>query len=49
VKDHLRDQAQSGYYVAGPPRFVSAVTEVLAAAGVNQRGIRTDEFFGYGA
>jgi ferredoxin-NADP reductase len=49
VKDHLRDVAQSVYYVAGPPRFVSAVADVLATAGVHEGDIRTDEFFGYGA
>jgi len=47
VKDHLRGQAQSVYYVAGPPRFVSTMEEVLAAAGVKERAIRTDEFTGY--
>ena len=49
VKDHLREQMQSVYYVAGPPRFVSAVAEVLAKAGVNQGDIQTDEFYGYEA
>ena len=47
VKDHLRDQAQSVYYVAGPPRFVSTLEEVLAAAGVKERAIRSDVFTGY--
>jgi ferredoxin-NADP reductase len=49
VKDRLSDQAQSVHYVAGPPRFVSAVADVFATAGVNEGDIRTDEFFGYGA
>jgi ferredoxin-NADP reductase len=49
VKDHLRDQEQTVYYVAGPPRFVSAVADVLATVGVNKGDIRTDEFFGYEA
>lgn len=49
VRDCLRDQTPSVYYVAGPPRFVSAVAAVLATAGVNESDIRTDEFFGYGA
>jgi hypothetical protein len=39
--------AQSVYYVAGPPRFVSILEEVLAAAGVKERAIRIDEFTGY--
>jgi len=47
VKDQLREQTPSVYCVAGPPRFVLAVTEVLAIAGVNESEIRTDEFFGY--
>jgi ferredoxin-NADP reductase len=47
VKDHLRDQTPSVYYVAGPPRFVSAIAEALATAGVKEGDIRTDEFFGY--
>ncbi len=49
VKDQLREQTPSVYCVAGPPRFVSAVAEVLAIAGVNESEIRTDEFFGYKA
>jgi len=49
VKGYLSDQALSVCYVAGPPRFVSAVADVLATAGVNEGDIRTDEFFGYGA
>jgi len=47
VKDQLREQTPSVYCVAGPPRFVSAVAEILAIAGVNESEIRTDEFFGY--
>ncbi|HXI84821.1 MAG TPA: FAD-dependent oxidoreductase [Verrucomicrobiae bacterium] len=49
VKEHLCEQTPSVYCVAGPPRFVSAVAEVLAIAGVNEGDIRTDEFFGYEA
>jgi ferredoxin-NADP reductase len=49
VKDHLRDQEQTVYYIAGPPRFVSAVADVLATAGVSEGDIRIDEFFGYEA
>src|SRR5882724_3527375 len=41
VKDQLCEQTPSVYCVAGPPRFVSAVTEVLAIAGVNESEIRT--------
>jgi ferredoxin-NADP reductase len=35
------------YYVAGPPTMVSAMQRMLAAAGVDEDDVRTEEFSGY--
>ena len=35
------------YYVAGPPAMVTAMSQMLAAAGVDEDDIRTEEFAGY--
>ncbi len=35
------------YYIAGPPGMVASLREVLAAAGVDEDDIRTEEFSGY--
>jgi ferredoxin-NADP reductase len=35
------------YYIAGPPGMVASLRKVLAAAGVDEDDIRTEEFSGY--
>lgn len=35
------------YYIAGPPGMVIAMRKMLAKAGINDDGIRTEEFAGY--
>jgi ferredoxin-NADP reductase len=35
------------YYIAGPPAMVAAMRAMLAAAGVDEDDIRTEEFAGY--
>lgn len=35
------------YYIAGPPRMVAAMREMLIAASVDEDDIRTEEFAGY--
>lgn len=35
------------HYVAGPPAMVAAVRATLAAAGVDDEDIRSEEFYGY--
>jgi len=35
------------YYIAGPPRMVAAMREMLPAAGVDKDDIRSEEFAGY--
>src|SRR6266852_2461097 len=47
LERHLKDLAASVYYVAGPPGLVETMQKMLAAAGVEDESIRTDEFYGY--
>jgi len=35
------------YYIAGPPALVTAMRQMLSAAGVDEDDIRTEEFAGY--
>ena len=35
------------YYIAGPPGMVTAMRKMLGDAGINDDGIRTEEFNGY--
>jgi ferredoxin-NADP reductase len=35
------------YYIAGPPAMVTAMRQMLSAAGVDEDNIRTEEFAGY--
>jgi ferredoxin-NADP reductase len=35
------------YYIAGPPAMVTAMRQMLSAAGVDEDDIRTEEFAGY--
>ena len=47
VRQHLPELPSGGCYVAGPPRFVAAVTQTLREAGVDGEHVWTDEFTGY--
>ncbi|WP_039017771.1 FAD-dependent oxidoreductase [Halocynthiibacter namhaensis] len=44
---HLSDLTQPNYYCVGSGGFVSAMTEILASAGVEKNRIRTEQFNGY--
>ncbi len=47
VRRYLPDLPDGGCYLAGPPRFVSGVTQTLREAGLGETRIWTDEFTGY--
>jgi ferredoxin-NADP reductase len=47
MKRHLTDLHGPVYYVAGPPGMVTAMREMLVAAGVDEDDIRSEEFSGY--
>jgi ferredoxin-NADP reductase len=47
VRQYLPELPPGGCYVAGPPRFVSGVTQTLREAGVGEERVWTDEFTGY--
>ena len=47
VRQHLPELPAGGCYVAGPPRFVTGVTQTLREAGVAGEQVWTDEFTGY--
>jgi ferredoxin-NADP reductase len=44
---HLPDLQGPIYYMAGPPAMVTAMREMLIAAGVDEDDLRTEEFAGY--
>jgi NAD(P)H-flavin reductase len=35
------------YYIAGPPAMVTAMRDMLVAAGIDEDDIRSEEFAGY--
>lgn len=47
LRRYLPELPPGGCYVAGPPRFVSGVTQTLREAGVAGDHVWTDEFTGY--
>ena len=47
MRQYLPELLAGGCYVAGPPRFVSGVTQTLREAGVAEERVWTDEFTGY--
>ncbi len=47
VRRYLPELPTMGCYVAGPPRFVSGITQTLREAGVGEDRVWTDEFIGY--
>ena len=44
---HVKDSASPIYYIAGPPRMVKGLHEMLIKAGVDDDDIRTEQFAGY--
>ena len=44
---HLETLQGPIYYIAGPPAMVTAMRQMLSAAGVDEDDIRTEEFAGY--
>ncbi len=44
---HLKSLQGPIYYVAGPPAMVAGMRSMLVDAGVDEDGIRTEEFAGY--
>jgi ferredoxin-NADP reductase len=44
---HLPSLQGPIYYIAGPPAMVAAMRQMLVAAGVDEDGVRTEEFAGY--
>lgn len=44
---HLPQLQGPVYYIAGPPAMVAAMRQMLAAAGVDEDDVRTEEFGGY--
>jgi ferredoxin-NADP reductase len=44
---YLRMAASPIYYIAGPPRMVSAMRTLLSDIGVDEDDVRTEEFAGY--
>ena len=47
VKEAMAGLARPIAYLVGPPAMVTALREVLLAAGVDEDDVRTEEFFGY--
>jgi Na+-transporting NADH:ubiquinone oxidoreductase subunit NqrF len=47
LSTHLKDAASPIYYIAGPPRMVTGLREILNKTGVDDDDIRTEEFSGY--
>jgi ferredoxin-NADP reductase len=44
---HLSALAGPVYYIAGPPPMVTAMRDMLGAAGIDEDDIRSEEFAGY--
>ena len=47
LQRHLPALNDPIYYIAGPPRMVEAMRGMLLKAGVQDDGIRTEDFGGY--
>jgi len=47
VRDHVQELPDPVFYVAGPPALVEAMRRTLAAAGVDEDDIRSEDFVGY--
>ncbi len=44
---YVRNLVDPIYYIAGPPRMVAAMSQMLITAGVNEDDIRSEDFGGY--
>ncbi|MEO8514447.1 MAG: FAD-dependent oxidoreductase [Ignavibacteria bacterium] len=47
IKRHLKEITNPLYYLTGPQKMVASIRKVLAASGVNDDDIKTEEFSGY--
>ncbi|MCC7463906.1 MAG: FAD-dependent oxidoreductase [Gammaproteobacteria bacterium] len=47
IRAHVADISSARFYLAGPQGMVKAMRGLLAAAGVDEDNIRTEEFEGY--
>ena len=47
LSKHLKDAVSPIYYVAGPPKLVTAMRAMLKAQSVADADIRAEEFSGY--
>jgi Na+-transporting NADH:ubiquinone oxidoreductase subunit NqrF len=47
LERHAGDLKAPVYYFAGPPAMAMAMEQMLAAAGVSNDDMRSEEFYGY--
>jgi len=47
LERHLHDPQLPIYYFAGPPAMAMAMQSMLADFGINERDMRSEEFYGY--
>ena len=47
LERYLPDPRAAIYYVAGPPAMTAAMQQMLAALGLDEEAVRSEEFFGY--
>lgn len=47
LEKYIPDLTKPVYYLAGPPKFVLAMRQILSSAGVDDLSIRSEEFEGY--
>ena len=47
LSKHLKDAVSPIYYIAGSPEMVKGLRAMIHQAGVDDDGIRTEEFGGY--
>lgn len=47
LRKYVPDLAAPIYYIAGPPKMVAGMYQMLVAAGIDTDNVRTEEFSGY--
>lgn len=47
IKDYVDDIESPLYYISGPPKIVTSVSDSLMEAGISEDNIKTDSFTGY--
>lgn len=47
LKEYFPEPGFCDYYIAGPHRMVSAISDILPEVGINQSQIHTEKFSGY--